>query len=254
MPRPRVRRALRRLARSSRRGFGGTSGLGGAPIREVTWFPRQIQPVPNSFNTTLVHSSYGWASSGTANANYGMAYNYLVAPFGSKGGASNGFANNTGGDPVGLLNFLSNTITNTGFYVRCVVRRSRILLSFNPGALTDTVVVAAGIVQNASVQYASLSQAMDAPNVITKTISSGMNRDSNTLSLDIRPHLIAGLSPSLWKVSGSFSYASAPNFNFFLQVFWQTPAGTNLSANLPWTIRLEHDVTFYLRNDTTLNA
>jgi len=259
---PRSRGSRNRSRRGGRRSQGRGRGrssianafrpsMGGSPVTEISSMPRQIQPVPNSIRMTLVHTLTGFVPATGSSGQYGMALNNLVLPASLKGGATNTFPNISGGDPAGLLNWLQNTATGTGFYQKCVVYTSRVSLNVQPEAIIDTVHVAMSAVAG-TVSYAGTVSAADGPNSIFKTIASGQNRATNTLAMRVVPRLVDGFAASVWKVPGAFTSTTASTSQVFIQVNWTVTDATPLSANLPYSFRLEHDVEFFQRTDTTL--
>jgi hypothetical protein len=260
MPRSRgSRNRARGGARRSRRGGRGRGrnatdfrpSMGGSPVSEISSMPRQVQPVPNSIRMTLVHTLTGFIAATGSSGQYGMALNNLVTPASLKGGATNTFPNISGGSPAGLLNWLQNTGTGTGFYQKCVVHASRVALNVQPQSPLDGVHVALSAVAG-TVSYAGTVSAADGPNSIFKTISEGQNRATNTLAMRIIPRLIDGFAASVWKVPGAFTSTTAPTSQVFIQMNWVITDATPLAQNLPYSIRLEHDVEFFQRTDTTL--
>jgi len=230
--------------------------LGGQPMREISSMPRSVQPMPNSFRLTLAHSILGYISAGTAGSNYGWALNNLVAPAGLKGGAANTLPNNTGGDASGLLNYLQNTSTNTGFYTKCVVLGSRVQICLVPGdtstaAGTDCLNVCLTVVAGTNT-YASLASAADGPNSLFKLIAPGQNRATNTISMAVNSRLVDGYAPAVWKIAGGFTYAAAPTSMTFMQLWWTSGDAAATTTAVPYQIRMEHDVEFFQRTDTTL--
>jgi hypothetical protein len=235
----------------SQRGRDFSASMGGAPVKEISSLPRQVQPVPNGLNVTLVHTVLGWIATPTTTAQYGMALNDLVAPTTKKGGATAVLPNNSGGDPAGLLNYLLNTATGTGLYVQCVVKRSRVVFTLTPTSASDASNVVLSVVAG-PVAYSGVSTAADGPNSITKICSFISDRKGNTLAMSVVPRLVDGHSPSAWRIAGKFSYAIVPPSPVYLQVNFQTADQVASIANIPYSVRLEHDVEFFQRNDTSL--
>lgn len=230
--------------------------LGGQPMREISSFPRTVQPIANSFRVTLTHTILGFIAAGTAGSNYGWALNNLVAPAGLKGGAANTLPNNTGGECAGLLNYLQNTSTGTGFYTKAVVLGSRVQVAFAPGdtstaAGTDVLNVCLTVVAGTNT-YASIASAIDGPNSVLKLIEPGQNRGTNTLAMSVNSRLVDGYSPAIWKVAGGFTYVTAPTSMTFCQLWWTSGDAAALTTSCPYQIRMEHDVEFFQRTDTTL--
>lgn len=220
-------------------------------MSEISSMPRQVQPAPNSIRLSLVHTLTSFIPATGSSGQYGMALNNLVAPASLKGGATNTFPNISGGDPAGLLNWLTNTGTGTGLYTKCVVHASRVALAVQPQGPTDSVHVALSVVAG-NVSYGSTVIAADGPNSVYKMISEGQNRASNTLAMRVVPRLVDGFAASVWKVPGAFTFSTAPTSQVFIQMNWVVTDATALAFNLPLSLRLEHDVEFFQRADITL--
>lgn len=225
-------------------------------MREISSMPRTIQPMANAFRVTLSHTILGYIGSGTAGANYGWALNDLVVPTTKKGGAAATLPNNSGGDAAGLLNWLMNTSTNTGFYRDCVVLGSRIQVILNPGdnstaAGFDVLNVCLAVVSGTST-YASIASAIDGPNSLLKLVAPGQNRATNTISMAVNSRLINGYPAQIWRLSGAFQYATIPTSTTFCQLWWTSGDAAALTTACPYQIRMEHDVEFFQRIDTAL--